>query len=346
MAENRLKDIPIVGLHTRYLIQLDTGIIFTKNGGSVVPTFIENDELCIKLRPEEVNEDITMSVTELVMNCIYGYTGLKPSMRMQRVPFDTYEIYPIPRPAYEVDPNNPLTDLKIGDLLYKRWNGSKYFVNEYGAVFSEPYGAFIKQTYNDRDYRVVSLNKKSIRVHRLVWEAWNERLIPDAREIDHIDGLRWHNELSNIRVVTHSENLNFINMDIRGKNIPKSAIKTMIAIAKYLKTSEKNYEEIAKLFGVSPELVTELALTTKYDAVLKRYGFDVNSLPKNKKYGSLTPEKVRQIKEASIEKGMSDTSIMKEFGITANVLAGILNRHGVSDMPIELRNALIMYYHH
>lgn len=346
MSENRLKVIPIVGLHTKYLIQLDTGMIFTKKTGSLVPTFIENDELCVKLRPEGVDEDVTMSVTDLVITCIYGYTGLKPSRRLQKVPYDTYEIYPVPRPLIEVDPDNPLTDLMIGDLLYKRWNGSKYFVNEYGAVYSEPYGAFIKQTFNDREYRVVSLNKRSVRVHRIVWEAWNERLIPDAREIDHIDGLRWHNELSNLRAVTHTENLEFIDPDIRGRNIPRGMIKLMIAIVNYLKTSEKSYEEVAKLFGVDSELVTDLALTTKYDAVLKRHGFDVNTLPKNTKYGSLTPEKIRKIKEASIEKGMSDGSVMKEFGISANVLAGILDRQGMSDMPLELRNALIMYYHH
>lgn len=346
MAENRLKAIPIVGLHTRYLIQLDNGIIFTRNNGSIVPTFIENDELCIKLRPEGVDEDVTMSVTELVVNSIYGYTGLKPSKRLERTPYSTYEIYPIPRPIHEVDPNNPLTDLMIGDLLYKRWRDSKYFVNEYGAVFSEPYGAFIKQAFNDRDYRMVSLNKRIFRVHRLVWEAWNERPIPDGREIDHIDTLRWHNELSNLRVVTHKENISFIDPNIKGKNIPMDAIKVMTAIAKYLKTSEKSYEEVAELFGVDPELVTDIALTTKYDAVLKRHEININALPKNTKYASLTPEKIRQIKEASFENGMSDAAIMKEFGISANVLAGILDRYDMSDLPVELRNALIMYYHH
>lgn len=346
MAENRLKDIPIVGLHTKYLIQLDNGLIFTKNDGSLVPTFIENGDLCVKLRPEGVNEDITMSVTELVMNSIYGYTGLKPSRRLEKVPFDTYKIYPVPRPIYEVDPDDPLTDLMIGDVLYKRWNGSKYFVNEYGAVFSEPYGAFIKQTFNDRDYRMVSLNKRSFRVHRLVWEAWNKRLIPNSREIDHIDALRWHNELSNLRVVTHKENVSFIDPDIMWRSIPRSVIRNMIAIARYLKISDESYEEIAKKFGVDPEFVTDIALTTKYDAVLKKNGFDVNSLPKNKKYGSLTPEKVRAIKEASFEKGMSDEVIRKEFGISANILANILNQYGTSNMPLELRNALVMYYHH
>ena len=346
MAENRLKTIPIIGLHTRYLIQLDSGIIFTKNTGSIVPTFIENDDLCVKLRPEGADEDVTMSVTELVMNSIYGYTGLKPSKRLERTPCSTYEIYPIPRPMYEVDPNNPLTDLMIGDLLYKRWRNSKYFVNEYGAVFSEPYGAFIKQTFNVRDYRMVSLNKRSFRVHRLVWEAWNERQIPDGREIDHIDAIRWHNELSNLRAVTHKENVSFIDLSIEGKTVPIDVIKIMAAIAKYLKTSEKSYEEVAELFGVDPELVTDIALTTKYDAVLKEQDINVNVLPRNTKYGSLTPEKVRQIKEVSLEKGMSDASVMKEFGISANVLAGILDRYDMSDLPAELRNALIMYYHH
>ena len=345
MSDTRLKPIPIVGLHTKYLIQLDNGLIYTRKSGSLVPTFIENDELCVKLRPEGADEDATMSVTELLMNCIYGYTGLKPSERIQETPCDTHKIYPLPRPIYDIDPNDPLSDIMIGDLLYKRWNGSKYFVNKYGAVFSEPYGAFIKQTYNDSEYRSLSLSKRTFRVQRIVWEAWNGKTVPEGFGIEHIDTLRWHNELSNIRIVAYIKNLNFINSGIGWQTVPEEAIKTMVEIANYLKTANESYEEIAKKFGVEPEIVTDLALTTKYNAVLKKYTDTDDTLPKKYKYAFLTPEKIRTIKEASAH-GMSDTSIMKEFGVTANVLAGIFNRYGLSDMPIELRNAFIMYYHH
>ena len=44
------------------------------------------------------------------------------------------------------------------------------------------------------------------RAHRLVWEAWNGK-IKQGLEIDHKNGDKHDNCLSNLRVVTHSENM-------------------------------------------------------------------------------------------------------------------------------------------
>ena len=54
---------------------------------------------------------------------------------------------------------------------------------------------------------VVKPSKKLLRVHRLVWETFNGE-IPDGYEIDHIDGNKQNNALSNLRCVTHIENMN------------------------------------------------------------------------------------------------------------------------------------------
>jgi len=44
------------------------------------------------------------------------------------------------------------------------------------------------------------------RGHRLIWEAFNGK-IPTNLELDHIDGDKHNNKLSNLRLVTHSENM-------------------------------------------------------------------------------------------------------------------------------------------
>ncbi len=48
--------------------------------------------------------------------------------------------------------------------------------------------------------------KFHVYVHRLVWEAFNGT-IPSGKEINHIDGNRANNRLSNLQLVTRSENM-------------------------------------------------------------------------------------------------------------------------------------------
>ncbi|HBC9089329.1 TPA: HNH endonuclease [Citrobacter koseri] len=55
------------------------------------------------------------------------------------------------------------------------------------------------------DY-VVRLFRKKYAVHRVVWELVNGQIAPDY-DIDHIDGDRRNNHVSNLRLATTSQNL-------------------------------------------------------------------------------------------------------------------------------------------
>lgn len=62
--------------------------------------------------------------------------------------------------------------------------------------------------YNNQGYHQVNIGKpkkKSIGMHRLVWEAYVGE-IPENYQIDHIDFDRANNNLSNLRCITKSEN--------------------------------------------------------------------------------------------------------------------------------------------
>lgn len=60
----------------------------------------------------------------------------------------------------------------------------------------------VKQ-YNDRGYRIICANKKNWAVHRLVASAFGLSI---EKFIDHIDGNRSNNNLSNLRPATSQEN--------------------------------------------------------------------------------------------------------------------------------------------
>ena len=91
-----------------------------------------------------------------------------------------------------------------------------YEVSNLGRVKSLSYNHSGKEknlkTWNDRlGYCRVQLNKdgkrKSCLIHRLVYEAFIG-MIPKSKEIDHIDRIRDNNSVSNLRVVSHKENMN------------------------------------------------------------------------------------------------------------------------------------------
>ena len=72
-------------------------------------------------------------------------------------------------------------------------------------------GKELKQSTNDRGYKCYRLYKDgkvfSIRTNRLYYECVNGE-IPKGMEIDHIDNNRGNNHPSNLRAVSHTENMN------------------------------------------------------------------------------------------------------------------------------------------
>jgi hypothetical protein len=75
-------------------------------------------------------------------------------------------------------------------------------------------------TSGARGYRAIRLKGKSYREHRLIW-ILHFGEIPEGLEIDHIDRNRSNNNIENLRVVTHAQNV--ANSSVR--NTSKSGIR-------------------------------------------------------------------------------------------------------------------------
>ena len=83
-----------------------------------------------------------------------------------------------------------------------------YYADENGNIYRENHK--MSPYDNGIGYLQVKLRKNKIRynryVHRIVWETFRGK-IPQDYEINHIDHDKTNNKLSNLELVTHSENI-------------------------------------------------------------------------------------------------------------------------------------------
>lgn len=92
-------------------------------------------------------------------------------------------------------------------LVLKQWRDTKYFVSENAEIVNKETNRILKQVDNRRGYLKIKLTHKGIQnsyfVHRIVAETY---LGANALDINHIDGNRYNNRLSNLEYVNDSQN--------------------------------------------------------------------------------------------------------------------------------------------
>lgn len=97
-------------------------------------------------------------------------------------------------------------------MILKETKYKGYYVDDEGNVYStlttrkKVKDKTLLSPYIDKIGRKqVVINSKSIRIHRLMWEAFNGK-IPKGMVIDHIDRNASNNNLNNLRLATRREN--------------------------------------------------------------------------------------------------------------------------------------------
>lgn len=113
-------------------------------------------------------------------------------------------------------------------MIYAAIKGTKYIASAAGEIYRRTRTRYrpVKPFDNGIGYRRISLyteangTKKTLLVHRLVWEAFNGP-IPEGLEINHKNRNRSDNRLENLELLTHLENMRYsarLRREERAKN--------------------------------------------------------------------------------------------------------------------------------
>jgi hypothetical protein len=156
-------------------------------------------------------------------------------------------------------------------------NGVEVTCYENGQVawLGGRHGNVRKHTYGSRalrNYREVRINHKLFRVHRLIAMAFLSDF-DESLEVDHIDGIRYNNAPSNLRMATSQQNS-------RGYR-SKSAGATSEYRGVSFDSKNNKWRSVITIDRVTLHLgrfLTEVSAAKAYDAAAKRNGFQREAL--------------------------------------------------------------------
>lgn len=147
-------------------------------------------------------------------------------------------------------------------------NYPKYFATESGEIFG-PKG-MRKPQKHPGGYRITAMpSKKGFRsryIHRLVWEAFKGS-IPVNKQINHKDGNKINNKLSNLELVTAKENTKHaIENGLKDRDIVHLKVSEVAKI-KELYNNGMGTRELAEKFNRSQRCIQHIASGKRWSNV-------------------------------------------------------------------------------
>lgn len=194
-------------------------------------------------------------------------------------------------------------------------------------------------------YKMVRVGDKTFSVHRLVVETFIGE-IPKNKCVNHKDGDKYNNSLSNLEVVTYSENVihayeNNLAEGRKGEKHHNNILskEDVLNIYKDIK-SFKNNEEIAYKYNIKVRLVSLLRSGSRWKHLFKENFSEPIPSFKSNKY---SVEQMCKIADLCDNKDLSNKEISNILGVEASMISRI-RRRKVWNVFFKYRNKINQIY--
>lgn len=212
----------------------------------------------------------------------------------------------------------------IDEWLNQRWefvyldgNKSKYRISEHGILWSDYIGRPMKPSPNSDGYMttILTMNGKNytIAIHRLVAITFipNPLNLP---EVNHKDGDKSNNDVSNLEWVSHKENMihandNGLRSKIHGNDNPNNKYSSeLIHEACRLLENWMSPIEVSRKLGISHTVVKSIAMQRIWDSITCQYNLPMYIHPN-----------IVNIEDGKI---LSDIELLQEIGLPGTISEG------------------------
>ena len=222
----------------------------------------------------------------------------------------------------------------------------RYLVSNYGRVFDCYKNNFVTQvSKHNNGYRAVYLYKYkdfynteslNIRVHRLVAYYFLYFEDCDLLEVNHINGVKHDNRVSNLEWVTREENIQHAlrtGLVPLGERRPDSVISDATAeeICKLILEGKSNLE-IAKMYNITTPLVLRIKTGESYTNVSHKYPELKNMLKKSAP--NLTEDQVHEICKLLL-KGYTMDKIAEIIGCTKTQVQNVRSGRNYNEISSQ-----------
>lgn len=213
-----------------------------------------------------------------------------------------------------------------------------YKISNFGKIWSKgregTKGGILLLTRSKKGYLYVGLRKeghqKRYRVSRLVAETF----IPNFNnklEVNHKDGIKINNELTNLEWRTHQENIDHakkLGLILKGEKSKKTNLinKDVLLIREYLKDEQYSIKQISKVFNVSQRTVSHISLGQSWKHLLEEgesLGEHRTAKGIRNAASKLTEDDVREIKRLLVIGNLTQRKIGNMFGVDHAIIGRI-----------------------